>query len=377
MPYDPIFQRPALLYLNGLTSGHIETSVLTLARALRRQGECPFQIACHFDSWFSRQAASDGFSVARIPYSRNAYKRAAELQQYISRGQFGLVHAHDLETSCAARIACRRLGVPLVRTFHEWEKGFWGWLDLRLRLRKQKFIAASNSIAAELRASGVKSDAISVVPGAVDMERFQSLSCGKEVREREGFSASDFVIGAFMRLAPESSPLIVLQAFAQAREACPNAKMLIVGDGPMKGVLVKTAQRLGIGERVIFAGSRDDIPSLYGAIDLLVEPFSETTAPQTILEAMWSGKAIIAARTESISDYLQEGREGLLVKAGDIGEWASSIKLLCADKAMREELAEAAHDRAHREFSSEAMARRVAGIYREALGQRQKSNKNH
>jgi glycosyltransferase involved in cell wall biosynthesis len=156
--------------------------------------------------------------------------------------------------------------------------------------------------------------------------------------------------------------------------ACANttARVLIVGDGPMRARLQALALETGVADRVRFLGSVPDpeLAALYHACDLFVLP-SVTRAEafgMVQIEAMACGKPVVSTALASGVPWVnQHGRTGLVVPAGDADALAGAIRSLIANPALRRQMGEAARTRVLAEFTADRMAERTVSIYRDVL----------
>jgi len=369
----PVFNRPVLICLTGLARGGLEAHVLTLAQALRNRGDCPFHIVCHFDAWFMQAALRDGLPVTLLPLRNRLDSRVLrEFEDFVRRTGFSLIHAHDKRILLAARRAARRLRLPLLSTYHGWVSSnrwvhFTNWLDLRLRLSWQRFIAVSPQIAEELRRTGVPADRIAVIPNSVDPAAFASLRPREQVRAAEGFRESDFVVGTASRLSLEKRPDLLVRAFARFHVECPEARLLVIGDGPLRAASEDLARGSGLAEAVRFTGFRNDVPSLLNALDVFVLSSQTEGTSQALVEAMWLGRPIVATRVGGVPSQVEHDREALLAPSGDAAALAWHLLSFRRDPDLRRRLGEAAQRRAQAEFSAELMAERTVRVYQEAL----------
>jgi glycosyltransferase involved in cell wall biosynthesis len=153
-----------------------------------------------------------------------------------------------------------------------------------------------------------------------------------------------------------------------AAAACvPGAVFVLAGDGPQRGALEAESRRLGIAERVVFLGHREDVPALLSCCDLFVLPSLFEGLPVSVLEAMAAARPVIATAIGGTDEAVVHGKTGLLVPPGDSAALATSIQLLLADRAMADRLAQAGRARVEQEFSAETMTDRVSLLYDEVL----------
>lgn len=169
------------------------------------------------------------------------------------------------------------------------------------------------------------------------------------------------VIGVVARLVPEKGVQYVLDCLPKVVAAVPDARLLIIGDGPLRDSLEARARVTGVEERVVFAGSVDARP-LLPAISVLAVPSPTEGTPLAMLEAMAAGIPVVATAVGGIPDHLHQGVEGLLVAPADATAMgAALIRLLWnGDEARR--MGEAGRQRVA-QSSHEVMVGRVERVY--------------
>lgn len=151
-----------------------------------------------------------------------------------------------------------------------------------------------------------------------------------------------------------------------------DAKLLVVGSGPMAQAWQSLAADLGLAHKIFFIGrvEDEDLPAYYQACDLFVLPASHRSeAFGTVqVEAMASGKAVISTELGTGTSYVNiDGETGLVVPARDADALARAINRLLADEALRTEMGERGKKRAMQEFSHEVMTDRVLALYESLL----------
>jgi glycosyltransferase involved in cell wall biosynthesis len=147
----------------------------------------------------------------------------------------------------------------------------------------------------------------------------------------------------------------------------PEATFVLAGDGPLRPRLEELARSLGLAERVLFLGHRDDVPALLASCDLFVLPSLYEGLPLSLLEAMASGRPAIATDVPGSNEVVHHAESGLLVPRADPLALADAIRRLLADPAAAERLARAGRARVDRDFSVERMVRGVEAVYDQLL----------
>ena len=142
-------------------------------------------------------------------------------------------------------------------------------------------------------------------------------------------------------------------------------------EGELRADLDDRVEKNGLGGRVIFTGIRDDIPRLFGIFDIFVLPSLWEGQPITIMEAMASGRPIVATDVGGNSEILRLGELGLLVPAKNPDAITRAVDRLLGDQSMAEDLGNRARAHATAELNSASMTRRYEEVFISCLrGQR-------
>lgn len=308
--------------------------------------------------------------VPPMPLGLAGGRRALGLARWLRNEQPALFHAHlswplAAKWALSAAVLAQAPAVATVQLIPEMELERPSRLQLRLLSRGVgRYIAVSRAIACELdQRFGWPADKIEVVYNAVDLARFD-VSAPAGLREELGGSDSMPLVLTPARLDEQKGHDVLFQAAVKI----PQARFALAGDGPLRGKLEAEVDRLGLAERVLFLGRRDDIPQLLAACDLFALPSLYEGSSLAVLEAMAARRAVVSSAIGGTAELIADGENGLLVPPGNAPALAAALQRLLADASLREELARKARDRAEAEFSRAAMGRRVEGIYEELLG---------
>ena len=147
----------------------------------------------------------------------------------------------------------------------------------------------------------------------------------------------------------------------------PEARFLVVGDGPERHALEAEAIARGVAGRIQFLGYRADVPELLADCDLFVLPSLFEGLPLSILEAMAARRAVVASDIGGNDEAVIEGETGVLVPPAEPAALAAAIRALLADAPRRQRFGAAGRARVEQEFSAEVMVRRVTSVYDELL----------
>lgn len=202
----------------------------------------------------------------------------------------------------------------------------------------------------------------------VDEARFVESS-GTFLRAEIGSRNDDILVAAVGSLTIEKGQETLLDAAGIAVRCDLPLRFVIVGDGPQeyRASLLQMAQDLGIADRVVFSGYRDDIPSVLEAADLVVVPSLTESFSLVAVEAMASGKAVIATECGGPGEIVVHGKTGYLVPVSDPVTLAERIVELARDSEKRKNMGREGRRRFELEFRAETYAARFADLYREVL----------
>ncbi len=196
---------------------------------------------------------------------------------------------------------------------------------------------------------------IVVIPNGVDAQRFRPAAADAALGDALGLPQAAPVIGIVAALRPEKQHELFLHAAALVHRQSPECRYLIVGDGPRQATLEALAGDLGLAGVVHFLGARGDVPQLLALIDVFVLTSKMEANPVSILEAMASGKPVVATRVGSVAETVLDGRTGYLVAPGSADEVAAKVLELLGDPVRAAALGQAGREEVVAHWSIERM----------------------
>ena len=142
---------------------------------------------------------------------------------------------------------------------------------------------------------------------------------------------------------------------------------MIAGEGPEQAALKDLSRSLGLADRVRFLGFVKDMPELYQGLDLLLLTSHFEGTPLTVLEAMAMGVPVVASRVDGVLEVVEDGRDGILAAPGHPDQFVDGVCRVLKDRDLRQRLSLRAQEKARRDYSAEAMVRRVEALYLQYL----------
>lgn len=289
-----------------------------------------------------------------------------KLKNLIGRFQPHIVHAHMPPAELAVRLAL--VGSPkltLIISKHNDEPFAPAFKNNILApwcaRRAQAIIFISQAVRSYMlewlpKTQGQKTPTIFY---AVDKEKFRNAKPAPDIR-----ALGSMIIGTVARLTAQKSLDTLLNAFASFLKKGPRAVLVIVGSGELEAALKKQAADLGIADKVIWTGKRQDIPSVMKAFDIFALTSVYEGFGLVLLEAMAAHVPIVASRVSAIPEVLENGKCGLLFEKRNALELEQCFESLL-DKSVRSSLVEAGARRISEVFSVERMVKETTYLYSE------------
>ncbi len=287
-----------------------------------------------------------------------------------------IVHTHLFKSDFHGRWAARLSGVPtVISTLHscnDWARNpiFGRIYGLNAR-SADKVIAVSDEVHDySLKYLRTSPDRTITIANGIPLDRFENkIAEGRAIRSEFGIGPDIPLIGIVARLTPEKDHKNFLDAAKHIISAVPNARFLIVGDGPLRESLIKIASALNLDDAVIFCGLRKDIPAILASLDLLVFSSIVEGMPVALLEGMAASKPVVATAVGGIPSVVVKGETGSLVPAQDPIALANACIELINNPQLCQSMSRAAFKRVKSKYSIESMIDQVSEIYQALFAQ--------
>ena len=301
-------------------------------------------------------------------------REGARLVEYLRDEGVDVVHAFDIFGNIFA-IPCARLaGVPLVLGSRRWWKRSVRGRVLRAHRFACRFahrvVANSDEVGRFLvEEDGVPPDRVTVITNFLEEEAFAAPDAQwlDSTREELRLRAADLVVGCVARLVPVKDHVTLLRAFASVLEEQPNARLVLVGDGPEGTRLESLADELGVRAAVRFAGRRPRSPSCHHLFDVSALTSTSEGFPNTVLEAMAAGRPVVATRVGGTADAVRHGETGLLVPPGNVEMLTAALDSLLRNADLRKRMGAGGRQRALAVFAQDRVLARIEELYAGAV----------
>jgi glycosyltransferase involved in cell wall biosynthesis len=285
-----------------------------------------------------------------------------------------VVHTNSSKAGIVGRAAARRAGVPsVVHTVHGWPfhehqprvvAATWRVLERRMAPLTDHLVVVADADRLKGLSAGIGTpEQYVTVRSSLELSRYDpARPLRDEVREELGLPLEAPVLGAVNRLSDQKDPLALLTAFRAVRAGAPDARLLLVGDGPLDGAVRRRVAALGLQDAVTMTGLRSDVPRLLQALDVFVSTSLWEGLPRAIIEAMATGLPVVATPADGVVDVLDDGRTGRLVAPSDPQAVAAAVLDLLREPESAARLGHAARVQVQ-DFDAVRMARALEALY--------------
>jgi len=326
--------------------------MLELGRAAREQGFDVDILAT--DPHFQEMIRSEGLGLVDLDVIRREIRPLwdlrglVRLKRFLARSPYAIVHTHTTKPGIVGTLAARRAGVPAVMhtvhlfPFHEEtgrvvtaayvavERLAARWCDRIVTVSEAQRDWA-------LRAGIGGPGQVVAIPNGVPTDRAKPRRSRDEVRAELGLG-DELMILSTGRLAEQKGLEYLIRAAALLRHDLPGVRILLAGDGPLRGKLTKLVSSLELDGTVVLLGRRSDVGDLLAASDLVVFPSLWEGLSISLLEAMAAGRPIVTTSIASNREVTNDGEAAVLVPPKDVASLAEAIRSLAADVPRQQEL---------------------------------------
>lgn len=361
--------------ISGQMAGGGQRSLLLFLKGLNKKRFNPFLI-CPSKGDLVKKVEKLGVETGIIKMGGlksvnllSASSAICRLRKIIKQKNIDLIHTDSPRQTFYAGIAARLTRKPLIWQVRVSDPEIRLYYKFLFALAS-KIIAVSKAVGKRFEGLALKSDKLIVVYNAVDLTEFGPQLVDKKLKEEFKIEENQSLVGTVGQLLPRKGQDVFLKAAAQVLKLVPEIKFIIVGDGnhAYRKKLEELSKDLAIDEKVIFTGSRDDIPQIMSILDIVVLPSTyQEGFSRVILEAMASCKPVVATEVGGNPEAVKDGTTGILVPSEDTTRLVGAILDLARDENKRRQMGAAGRKRAEKLFNIEKNVAQIEKLYEELL----------
>lgn len=297
------------------------------------------------------------------------------VKSILNKEKIDIIHTHSSKAGIIGRFAAKLAGTPhIVHTIHGFsfnnyqhflKRRLFVFLERWAALYTSRFIAVSTAdIMKGLKVNIGNKDSYSLIRYGIDIKVFNEQRSNNLKKELE-IPESGIVVGMIACLKPQKSPIDFIKLASLVVKKYPNTYFLLIGDGILRKEVEKTIVEFGLNKNCILAGWRNDIPELLSIFDIFVLTSLWEGLPITILEAMASGKPVIATKVDGAIDVIKDRYNGFLVPHGKPEMAAERVIELISNRDLRSKMGSHAKESLTKEFEEDSMVKKIEELYEE------------
>jgi len=378
--------RPALKVLHLITSlnrGGVEIWLMNLLRVSRKYGlKMDFCCKGKDVGIMAEEAKSLGASIFHVPLKPSHIRYIKELRNIIIQNGYNLVHNHLEAYSGVPTYVCRNLSVPILTSFHnvQFEPQTWTALPLIRQVRavyshfsvdysikkSNAVTGCSRGVIEALKIEEKRSDKnIHALYYGLDFANLPDVEEKNILRKQYNISNDDKIILHVGRFVRQKNHLGVINIFKIIKESVKDAKLFLVGDGPLREEVKRYVIRSGLYKDVSFLGIRDDVRNLMACSDVFIFPSLFEGFGLAAIEASAIGLPVVGSDVVGLREAVKQGETGFLFPPREIGEMAKCAIRLLKDSSLCNEIGRNGKAWAREEFSLEKNLKKLLALYHE------------
>jgi glycosyltransferase involved in cell wall biosynthesis len=298
------------------------------------------------------------------------------LEKILRQQKPHIVHTHSGKAGILGRHAARRAGVPVIihhihgPSFGNFQNSAANFIFTAAERHAAKvtthFICSAQAMTRIYLAAGIgKPEMFTRNFSGFQLKPFLETKNDFTLREKLGISANAFVIGKIARLFKLKGHDDLLAAFQKLLPQCPNARLLLVGDGSLRTYLENRAREMNLADKIIFTSlvPPNEVPRYVGIMDCLAHLSSREALSRALPQALAAGKPVVAYDFDGADEICLNGETGFLVRTGGIAMVTKRLLELANDPALREKLGRRGQQFVKENFAVEKMVDDQYNLY--------------
>lgn len=372
---------PRVVFLiDSLGWGGAERLLLQYLPHLRTEGFDPIVCVMHERSGnpVADEIRALGIQVDTVWVERLRDVTAVpRLVRYLRRRRADVVHTQLEFADGLGSVAARLARIPSVSTLHtmyeprKWSRAWWrNWLgDVALGRLASAIVAVSDEARRHyIEHRPYPSRKLVTLRNGIDLTRFaDAASEGPAVRRELGIAPGVPVLATVAVLRPDKGVQHMIAALPAIVAEVPDVVYLVVGDGDHRATLEAAVAQHGLTDRVVFAGSRTDVPRVLAACDVFVLPTVSDALPTVLAEAAASGVPLVASAVGGVPEMCIDESNGILVPPADPAALTAACLRLLRDPDLAARMGEQGRAVARERYDIRTQAGRLGSLYRQLI----------
>jgi len=348
-----------------------EKQLLLLIKQLDRSKFKPYLCVLRVSEWLRQNIHECELVDIGVPSFANlsSYLNILKFSDFMKKHKIDIVQTHFVEGNKVGIMAAKLASVKAIVSTRR-NQGYWhNKIEIMmlgaLNSRVTRFLANSeNTRQWAIKTEGINPESIEVIHNALEIDCYCKMIEDQRIAFKVNFDfpADASIIGIVANLRPVKAIEVFIRAAKIVSERCPQARFMVVGEGPERECLEQLCVELGIAPFIRFLGKRLDIPEILGCMDVGVLSSSSESFSNSIVEYMAAGLPVVCTDVGGAREAVEDGKNGYLVASGDYMAMADRISAILASGNM-ELLGQNSRNMAENLFSLPVIMRRYEQFY--------------
>jgi glycosyltransferase involved in cell wall biosynthesis len=317
--------------------------------------------------------------LTRDPHPLKDILALVRLARLMRRHRYQIVHTHTAKGGFLGRLAAAMVGTPTIIhtvhgvTFHEHlsrgQRAFYLLLERIAGRFTHQFVTVGEDVKRLYIGEGIgQPHAYETIYSGMPLDDYLEAGDLPEaeravLRSELGLEPHHRAVAMAARLEPRKGQAYLLEAAHRLKHAHPDLRVLVLGDGPMRGWLENRARELGVDDIVQFMGHRTDLPKVLAASDISVLTSLWEGLPRVLVQSAAAGKPILTFDVEGAWEVVRDGHNGFIVPSRDLDRFTQRLDTLLKDRMLASALGRAGRDQVSEAWTVETMLDRLDQLY--------------
>ncbi len=375
-----------VLYINHVSQmSGAEHSLLELLKAIPRDEVEPV-VALPGEGLFEEKLKAIGIETVHAPLVRlkkslkpkflatavlGVYRSAQQLARLVKEREISCIHSNSTSAHFVGGRVAKTTGKPAI--WHVRDVASIPVGGKMLGRSATRIVAISHAVRDSLIRQGLPDDRMRVVHNGVDLCRFNPEADGSHIRQEHRVPTDGFVFGMLAQMVPWKRHDLFLSAAGEISTRYPQTRFWVVGDDlfgdhpDYVAALHRQVCSRGLANQVSFFGYRSEIPNIIAGMAAVVVPSDCEPFGRVVIEAMAMGKPVIATRAGGPMEIIEDGKDGILISPGAVGELSAAMDELVSEPQLGSRLGAAAREHVVGKFDIQRTAKAICEIYHELV----------
>jgi len=364
-----------LQVIDHLFAGGAQELIVRLAESVNR-ARFDMEVCClHGWGTYADRLVATGVSVYSLGQSKYTPLLPTRFTTLLQEKRPHILHLHLEASTLLGAVIGRLVGtshiITTIHTSYAHRPRLWLWLIHAIFPLIDRYVVETSLGIQELTSAGIPADKVVCIRRGVRSSRVlsndqeSSLKSRIAIRAQFGIGMDDPLLINVARLHPDKDQESLLHAMSLIVERLPSARLIIVGEGPLRATLERMVKRFGLSAHVFMPGFTQKVMDFYMAGDVYILSSCREGLPVTLLEAMMCSLPIIAFDVGAVNEVVLNGQTGLLVHAGDVSALADAAVSLLTNSKRARRLGNMARQMVLSQRTVERMIREYEALYDE------------